>query len=196
MGNSKISEKEHLNNEEKNTQLRLISEKEHLNNEEKNTQLRLQKFVKFLSKEPDPSYIKTNKYANNSQYLPVSFIEMNLDEAFFGLWQIDNFSYTVIVNEIVGSVDLKIFHPISKMWLTRTGCASVQIQLEKGAGVTNIEKKGKNTLVKDFPHLKTECIKNAAKSIGKLFGRDLNRQEKAVYMPVIPMKPRSSLDKE
>jgi hypothetical protein len=40
---------------------------------------------------------------------------------------------------------------------------------------SDVDAKIKNTLVKDFPHLKAECIKNAAKSLGKYFGRDLNR---------------------
>jgi hypothetical protein len=39
-------------------------------------------------------------------------------------------------------------------------------------------------LVKDFPHLKAECLKNAAKSLGPLFGRNLNRnqEDEVVYL--------------
>ena len=44
-----------------------------------------------------------------------------------------------------------------------------------------IENKIKNTLVKDFPHLKSECIKNAAKSLGVRFGRALNRGKDDEY---------------
>jgi hypothetical protein len=34
-----------------------------------------------------------------------------------------------------------------------------------------------------FPKLKAECVKNAALSLGKLFGRDLNRKNKDEYKP-------------
>ena len=44
-----------------------------------------------------------------------------------------------------------------------------------------VENKIKNTLVKDFPHLKAECLKNAAKSLGVAFGRNLNRGEEDEY---------------
>jgi hypothetical protein len=61
------------------------------------------------------------------------------------------------------------------VWLTRTGSASAMIQQKQGSDIQDIGAKIKNTLVKDFPHLKAECIKNAAKSLGDRFGRDLNR---------------------
>jgi hypothetical protein len=72
--------------------------------------------------------------------------------------------------------------------LSRTGMAAVQIQMRsiKSGGdgdITNVQNKIVNTLVKDFPHLKAECIKNAARSLGKAFGRDLNRKEFDTYKP-------------
>ncbi|MCL2596234.1 MAG: hypothetical protein FWD66_00935 [Paludibacter sp.] len=145
----------------------------------------------FLAVEPQPKEILVNKFANNSKYLPISNIEDKLDEIFFGAWQVKDFHYQVVANEIVGSLQLCIFHPFLQVWIERTGAAAVQIQMtskEKGGDgdITNVRNKIINTLTKDFPHLKAACIMNAAKSLGKIFGRDLNRKADSLgfYDPI------------
>lgn len=146
----------------------------------------VQQFQMFLNKEPDKSEIEINVRANNSRYIDIGTTERKLDEIFSGLWKAENFRYQVIANEIVGSIDLHYFHPTAKMWIVRTGAAAAMIQMKSkdkgGSGdITEIRDKITNTLTKDFPHLKAECIKNAAKSIGTYFGRDLNRGEMPDY---------------
>jgi hypothetical protein len=140
----------------------------------------LENFQKLLNSYPTKQDVKVNKMANNSKYLPINYIERKLDTEFSGLWQIENFRWEVVANEIIGSIDLKVFHPIAKTWLIRTGCAATMILTASGKPAT-VENKIKNTLVKDFPHLKAECLKNAAKSLGVAFGRNLNRGEDDEY---------------
>jgi len=148
----------------------------------------LQKFIQnVLNKSPNVEDIQKNTLANGALYLPISYIETALDEIFFGLWQTENFKYQIVVNEIIGSIDLVVYHPRLKQWIRRTGAASTPIQLKKGSGVTQVDQKIYNTLVKDFPHLKAECIKNAAKSFGKIFGRDLNRNFEDNYVPLLKL---------
>ena len=160
----------------------LLSENQSLENAEK--------FISdWLNKTPHESEVAINKLANNSKYLPISYVENNLDELFFGAWETKDFTYQVVANEIIGSIQLRVFHPIYKIWIERTGCASIQIQMKSrengGDGdITNVQNKIINTLTKDFPHLKAECIKNAARSLGKAFGRDLNRKEVDNYEPL------------
>ncbi len=144
----------------------------------------------FLHKEPLSKEVQKNKQANDSEYLPISFLEMTLDEIFFGLWQTKNFKTEGIANEIVGSLELHYFHPVAKTWLCRVGAGAVQVQmksLEKGGDgdITNIRNKITNTLTKDYPHLKADCFRNACLSIGKTFGRDLNRKFDDQYSPII-----------
>ena len=135
----------------------------------------LESFAERLNDQPLKAEIQINKAANNSKYLPISFVQMQLDEIYLGLWETVNFQWAVIANEIVGKIELRVFHPVAKVWLTRTGAAAAMIQQKSGSAITDIGAKGKNTLVKDFPHLEAECLKNAAKKLGKRFGRDLNR---------------------
>jgi hypothetical protein len=131
-------------------------------------------FQRLLHSQPEN--IKINKMANNAKYLPIGEVEKTLDELYSGLWQTTDFHFQVIANEIVGSIYLQVFHPVARVWITRTGAASTMILTIKDKPA-NVDNKIKNTLVKDFPHLKAECIKNAARSLGVKFGRDLNRQE-------------------
>jgi len=138
-------------------------------------------FQKFLNANPDKQEVKTNSMANNSQYISIATVERKLDELYSGLWQTDNFRWSVVANEIVGAIDLKVFHPVAKCWITRTGAASALIQTAKDKPAT-VENKIKNTLVKDMPHLKAECLKNAAKSLGTVFGRNLNRGAEDDFM--------------
>ena len=139
----------------------------------KQFRLKLQGFTTTLNEKPTAEEYKINKLANNSKYIPISHIEMKLDEMFFGLWSTENFHSQVVANEIIGSIDLKVFHPTSGVWLTRTGCAAAMIQQKRDSDITDIGSKIKNTLVKDFPHLKAECIKNAARSRPKALPSDL-----------------------
>ncbi len=148
------------------------------------TKQELQKFaLQVLNAEPKPTEIKSNKFANNSKYLPIGVIERKLDEMFIA-WQTENFRYQVIGNELTGVITLKVLHPILLTWISYEGAGAVQIQFKKDSDFTNFSNKIQNTLTKDFPHLKSECLKNAAKHLGKAFGRDLNRDETGDYAPV------------
>lgn len=117
-----------------------------------------------------------NKMAGNTMYLPISFLETTLDELYFGLWKTDGFTTRVIGNEICGELNLHVYHPIAEIWITRIGAAATMIRQVKDAGVMEADKKIKNALEMDYPHLKADCFRNACLSLGKTFGRDLNRK--------------------
>lgn len=134
----------------------------------------LESFTSALNRAPKVT--KTNKFANNTQYVPISHVQTLLDQMFFGLWQTKCFTYKVVGNELVGSIELWVYHPIIKEWLVRTGVAATQIRQNKGAKLTDIDQKIKNALEMDAPHLYADCVKSAAKTLGPAFGRDLNRE--------------------
>lgn len=165
----------------------------------------LESFQKLLNLTPPKNWVEEHPHVKNHLYIPISRTEMSLDEMFFGLWKTTNYETKIIGNEIAGSILLHVYHPILKEWLTRTGAAGVMIQYEawetdeKGKRITgadgkwvrrknkptDIDAKILNTVVKDYPHLLTECTKNAAKKFGKRFGRDLNREKQAGdYFPI------------
>lgn len=154
-----------------------------------NSRLHSQPNAESLDKTPD----------GKAQTVTISHIEMTLDEYFFGLWETENFRWNQIGNEVVGAIDLKVFHPVVNGWLKRTGAASIVIMVDKAPeGISQQERnqwalntanKKSNALDMAFPKLKAECLKNAAQSLGKLFGRDLNRKKQDGFNPLI--KPQS-----
>ena len=138
----------------------------------------IEDFQRFLNNNPDKEDIKVNHLANNSKYLPIGIVEKKLDQIFSGLWSIEILDTKVIVNEIMVTVRLTVKHPkVDGLFLHRDGIGAVQIRMQKGSVITDINSKQKNALTADAPHAYAEAIKNAAKKFGNIFGRNLNRNE-------------------
>jgi hypothetical protein len=156
---------------------------------------RLTLFVATLNTPPGEKEVKDHPFFKSNlendkgkkipvKYVPIEVVESKLNHFFMGMWQTFNFKYQVIVNEVVGDLELAVWHPEAGVWIRRVGTGSVMIQQhargEDGEkmeqNLLDINRKIANTLVKDMGHLKAECIKNAAKSLGQSFGANLNRE--------------------
>lgn len=149
----------------------------------------LQKFTQRLNQEPPMESIEPTP-DRKAQTVVISHVEMTLDELFFGQWSTMNFTWSAIANEVQGSLELRCIHPVSGQVITRTGAASIVITVDKvpdeikddarlrNEWALSASNKKPNALDLAFPKLKAECLKNAALSLGKIFGRDLNRKVK------------------
>lgn len=141
----------------------------------------IEAFQAVVSQNPSPKHTLKNHPSNGGGfYLPIQVIETYLDKCFAGLWQVHSFNYQVIANELVGDITLEVFHPVAQVWIKRTGAAAIPIMQDKGADIMDIGKKKQKALVVNHPTLKAMCLKNAAQSLGSLFGRDLGRKEEHV----------------
>jgi hypothetical protein len=130
----------------------------------------LQDFLNVLNQKPDPKQIKVNAYANNSNYLPIEYLESQLDIVFGGLWQLKHVGgVSYVGNSLTANVELRVFHPVAKVWLTRAGSGAVQIQLDpNGFAKPKSVEKGTGAAL-------AMAEKNAIKKLGGLFGKYLNR---------------------
>lgn len=145
----------------------------------------LQNFTQRLNAEPDPR--EFDKTADGTaQTLPISFVEMTLDELFLGQWELSDVHTQQIFNEVVGTGILTVWHPITQRPIKRAGFGAVVITQDKGAAIAdfNMTKK-KNALDLTYPKLKAEILKNAALSLGKIFGRDINRKSRDTFKPAL-----------
>lgn len=145
---------------------------------------RKQNFLKILHQSPWQTeglkdHIRTDNPTNDTPYIPISVVEMMLDQLFFGDWDTKNYRTKQVLNEIVGDIELTVVHPVTGREITRTGSAAVPIQQKKGAEPQEIEKKYTRALEKDYPNVKARATSNAAKSLGRIFGRDLGRSHVA-----------------
>lgn len=157
--------------------------------------IQIQNFQEKLNREPDPREFQPTP-DGKARTLPISFVEMTLDELFFGQWETTEPKFQQVFNEVIGTVELTVWHPITGRKITRSGWASVVITQDKDAAVMdfNLTKK-KNALDLAFPKLGAEAVKNAARSLGKIFGRDINRKEVDVFKPALKTLPDEAFKK-
>lgn len=142
----------------------------------------------FVGKSPKTENFKRTP-DGKAFYLPIDFIENMLDQVFNLNWSTKNFRWERMGNEVVASLDLEVTMPFTNAIVSRVGAASVQImvdsipeEVKKGMSRQQInshaldpQNKKPNALDMGFPKLKADCVKNAAISIGNLFGRNVNR---------------------
>lgn len=156
----------------------------------------LQDFQARLNREPELTEL--DKTPDGKAWtLPISFVEMTLDELYLGLWGTENYRWSAITNEVQGSLELVVTHPITGQQIRRTGAASIVIMVDslskeekermtnqqRNLHALNPENKKSNALDLGFPKLKAECTKNAAQTLGKVFGRDINRKKVDGFKP-------------
>jgi len=154
----------------------------------------LEGFQKLLNKAPESKSIK--KRYDGIEYLPISYYEAQLDRLFFGLWSTEVIEAKQVLNEVICVVKLTYTHPVTETSFCKTGVASVQIQQKSKTPITELPLyKIPNALETCLPKAKAEAVKNAAKQLGKIFGRDLSRKDDQVteYSPL--MGDRVSLDR-
>ena len=158
--------------------------------------LRLQRFVSHLNTPVEKEKLEDHPVAKGVKYLPISYTEMALDKFFFGLWKTTNFKWEVILDEVVGSIELEVFHPIEKVWISRAGTAAIRIMVDKtpdelkGADrnkwALNTDNKKPDALsMGGMGTLKAECFKNAVQSLGAYLGREVNRKISDTYDPLL-----------
>lgn len=141
-------------------------------------------FQQELNKPPFAKYVKTDKFTKND-YIPISIIEGMLDGYFLGQWSTQEVKAVRVENEILMTLELCVVNPITGQVRCVSGAAAGQIGVyrftgdksKKGAYSRDMDHKIPNTLEKDFPSIKAMAVKNAAKSLGRRFGRELNRRD-------------------
>lgn len=162
------------------------------------TLIQLQNFIEKLNRKPSDLELERTP-DGKAKTLPISFVEMTLDELFLGQWGTEKFTSKVVANEVVGEIELWVIHPITGREIRRSGAAGIIIQVDKAPEeiqgkernqwALDILNKKSNALDLGYPKLKAECTKNAAQSLGKIFGRDLNRKKADEFQA--PLKPMS-----
>ena len=150
--------------------------------------VRVENFLQKMHQSPAPKTVKQNKYAGNSSYLGVSQLEMEIDKFYLGIW---NFipvgqGSQVLVNSVTYDGILEVFHPVLGIWIKRAGTGAVPIQIVKDTGLPQDK-----SIQKAVGAAKSMAFKNACKSLGKRFGRDLNRVagDEAEYARFYTEKP-------
>lgn len=131
---------------------------------------------KLLNCQPKQEWIKQNKFANNSNYIPVSTIEYLLTSIFIK-WRVEIKEVAVIANSVVVTVRLFVLDPITNEWDWQDGVGASPIQTAKGAPATDFSQVNTSAVQMAAPAAETYAFKDAAEKFGRLFGKDINRKD-------------------
>lgn len=131
---------------------------------------------KLLNCQPKQEWIKQNKFANNSNYIPVSTIEYLLTSIFIK-WRVEIKEVVVIANSVVVTVRLFVLDPITNEWDWQDGVGASPIQTAKGAAATDFSQVNTSAVQMAAPAAETYAFKDAAEKFGRLFGKDINRKD-------------------
>lgn len=162
--------------------------------------IKVQKFTALQYRQPPAESLGATP-DGKAKTVTISHIETTLDELYFGQWSLTDCHYQREFNEVIGSGVLTVINPITGREIKRTGFAAVQITQDAGASLANFnDTKKKNALDLTFPKLKAEILKNAAQSLGPIFGRDVNRKITDSFNPlfkgdIAPKLPAQIMDK-
>lgn len=142
---------------------------------------------KLLNCQPKPEWIKQNKFANNSNYMPVGIIEYLLTSIFIK-WRLEVKEVVVMANSVVATVRLHVLDPITGEWDWQDGVGASPIQTAKGASATDFAQVNTSAVQMAAPAAETYAFKDAAEKFGRLFGKDLNRNEIINYSDMLNSK--------
>ena len=98
-------------------------------------------------------------------------------DAIFPGWSWERTNTQIMANSIVYEGILTVKNPHNSKEYKRAGAAAIPTQLSKGSQPMQIENIVTTAIQKNLPTAKSVALKNAAQSLGDLFGRSLNRDD-------------------
>ena len=134
----------------------------------------------LLNQEPPASWVKVNKYAGNSRYLPIEKIEWLL-RRIFKQNRIEITGPGPAFNGVWVTVRVHYLHPITKEWQFHDGIGAEALQVKSGSSPSDLANLNKGALAMAFPLAKSQAVKDACDHFGKAFGADLNRKDVLAY---------------
>lgn len=135
---------------------------------------------RLLNRPPKPEWVQINKFANNSQYIPIGIVEYLLTSIFIK-WRKEIKSVQVIANSVVTTLRLWVLDPITGEWDWQEGIGAAPIQTKQGAAATDFSQVNTSAVQMAAPASESYALKDAAEAFGKIFGKDLNRKDEQNY---------------
>lgn len=134
------------------------------------------RFNALLNLEPKKEWIKQNKYAGNSNYIPIGVVE-TLMQKIFKKYKVEVLREGAMFNAVYVTVRIHYWDGISNEWNYHDGVGAVQLQTKQGTSPADMQNINNNAVMMALPMAKSYAIKDACEHIGRLFGRDINRKD-------------------
>lgn len=137
-------------------------------------------FKLLLNQPVSEKWIKKNKMANNADYIPIGKVEFLLDYI-FQEWRVEVLSTGIMFHSIYVTIRLHYLNPITGEWQFHDGVGAKSVQTDKDKSASDLAHIKDAAVQMALPTAKSIAIKDAAGHLGKLFGRDLNRNDDVPY---------------
>ena len=141
----------------------------------------------LLNQAPGPEWVKKNKFANDTPYIPIQTIEYLLTAIFLN-WKVEIKNVQVIANSVVVMVRLHYQDPTTENWEWQDGVGAAPIQTKSGASATDFTQVTTSAVQMAAPAAESYAIKDAAEKLGKLFGKDISRKDAIEILPALQSK--------
>lgn len=132
---------------------------------------RITGFLSELSASPNEKAIRKHDQLKIN-YLPIGYVEDQLDRFFYGMWSFSIQEYSIELNSAVVHGRLMLVFP-GGTEVIRDGIGAVPIE---GYKMTN-ESIRAMALQKALPSARSFALSNAVQSLGNVFGRSMNRKD-------------------
>lgn len=138
-------------------------------------------FNALVNQEPPVKWLKPHPTAKNRKGEPIKYITIEKVEflltKIFGDWHPEVIEYKQLFNAVSCHVRLHVTNPFTGEKAFYDGVGAVSVQVDKGESAADLSKIKSNAVQLALPAAKSYAIKDAAEHIGKLFGRDISRED-------------------
>ena len=147
-----------------------------------NALLNVQPPQKWLKEHP---YIKVKNDKGEAvpyKYLPIDKVEYLLTKIFKS-WHPEITGQGTAFNGVWVTVRVHYFNPAINDWSFADGIGASQLQTAKGTSPADLANIYNGAIAMAFPAAKSYAIKDAAETIGKIFGADVSRKDTLAFSP-------------
>lgn len=144
--------------------------------------LQRDQFLQVVNTEPPTDWVKDHPFAVGVKYIPIERIELLLTRI-FQEWHVEIRREGQLANSIFVTVRLHYRDPIDAEYRWQDGTGAAPIKTDKGASAADMSAIKNDAVMTGLPAAESFAIKDAAEKIGRLFGKDLNRKDVAVFTP-------------
>lgn len=134
----------------------------------------------ILNADPKPEWKKKHPFISDYWYIPVERQEW-LMTMIYGKWTIEVKNVQLIANSVTVTVRVHYLDPVTGNMEWVDGVGATPIQTDKEAGAIDFNKMKSSAIQMSAPSAKTYAFKDAVETLGKIFGKDLNRKDLISY---------------
>lgn len=129
------------------------------------------------------------------QFMPVDKVEY-LILRIFGKWKREILSVGVMFQSVYAVVRLWVLDPVTGEWTFHDGAGAAPVQTDAGFSAADLSHIKSGAIQMALPAAVSYALKDAAECLGKLFGRDLNKNNTMMYSGFWEAPPETSASAE